>query len=102
MAKVRIKLSSNDINALNEICNTIKDIATKAGINIAGPIPLPTKKLKVTTRKSPCGSGTATFDRFEMRIHKRIIDLPGDDRVLHSIMRTPFPRSINIKIEMRD
>src|SRR3989338_1329121 len=101
MAKVRIKLSSVDINALNEVCNIIKDIASKAGIVISGPVPLPTKKLKVTTRKSPCGDGTATFDRFEMRIHKRIIDLPANDRVLHAIMRVSIPRSVNIKIEMK-
>jgi len=102
MAKVRIKLSSADIDALNGICNSIKDIASKAGIVVSGPIPLPTKRMKITTRKSPCGNGTATFDRFEMRIHKRIIDLPANDRVLHAIMRTPIPRSINIKIEMKD
>lgn len=102
MAKVRIKLSSVDINALNEICRTIKDIASKAGIVISGPIPLPTKKMKITTRKSPCGDGTATFDRFEMRVHKRVIDMPANDRVLHAIMRTPIPRSVNIKIEMKD
>jgi len=102
MAKVRIKLSSVDIDALNQICSTIKDIALKSGITIAGPIPIPTKKLKVITRKSPCGDGTATFDRFEMRIHKRVIDLPANDRVLHAIMRTSIPRSINIKIEMKE
>ena len=102
MAKVRIKLQSSDIGELNTICQNIKDIALQAGINIAGPIPLPTKRLKVTTRKSPCGNGTATFDRFEMRIHKRVIDLPANDRVLHSIMRLSVPRSINIKIEMKD
>jgi len=36
-----------------------------------------------------------------MRIHKRVIDLPANDRVLHAIMRTPIPRSVNIKIEMK-
>ncbi len=102
MARVRIKLQSIDIQALNSLCSVIKEIASKAGIVISGPVPLPTKRLKITTRKSPCGSGTATFDRFEMRIHKRIIDLPTDDRVLHSIMRLNIPRSINIKIEMKD
>lgn len=102
MARVRIKLSSTDIESINNICNTIKDIASRAGIVISGPIPLPTKKMKITTRKSPCGNGTATFDRFEMRVHNRVIDLPADDRVLHAIMRTPVPRSINIKIEMKD
>ncbi|MBI2449644.1 30S ribosomal protein S10 [Candidatus Pacearchaeota archaeon] len=102
MSRVRIKLQSIDINALNDICNSIKEIAGKSGINIGGPIPLPTKRLKVTTRKSPCGDGTATFDRFEMRIHKRIIDLPANDRVLHAIMRVYIPRTVNIKIEMKD
>ena len=102
MTKVRIKLSSVDINALNDICNVIKDIASKAGIVISGPIPLPTKKLKITTRKSPCGNGTATFDRFEMRIHKRLIDLPANEKILHHIMKMKVPKSVNIKIEMKD
>ena len=102
MPKVRIKLQSSDIEQLNNVCETINDIAKQAGINISGPIPLPTKRLKVTTRKSPCGDGKASFDRFEMRIHKRIIDMPTNDRVLHSIMRLSIPRSINIKIEMKD
>jgi len=102
MAKVRIKLSSTDIEALNNICESIKDIAKKSGINISGPVPLPTKKLKITTRKSPCGNGTATFDRFEMRIHKRLIDLPSNEKVLHNIMRMYIPKNVNIKIEMKD
>ncbi len=102
MAKVRIKLKSIDIEQLNKICNEIKEIASKAGIPVNGPIPLKTKRLKITTRKSPCGSGTATFDNFEMRIHKRLIDIPADDRVLHSIMRLSIPRSVIVKIEMKD
>jgi small subunit ribosomal protein S10 len=102
MPKVRIKLSSIDITMLNNICNSIKEMAKRAGVNISGPVPLPTKKLKITTRKSPCGNGTATFDRFEMRIHKRVIDMPTNEKVLHNIMRISIPRSVNIKIEMKD
>lgn len=102
MTKVRIKLSSVDIGALNEICSRIKGIAEKAGAMISGPVHLPTKRMKITTRKSPCGDGRATFDNFEMRVHKRLIDLPANDKVLHTIMRIPIPRSVNIKIEMKD
>jgi small subunit ribosomal protein S10 len=102
MPKVRIKMNSTDIGMLNNLCNSINDIAKKSGINISGPIPLPTKKLKITTRKSPCGNGTATFDKFEMRIHKRLIDLPANEKVLHHIMRMQIPKNINIKIEMKD
>ena len=102
MAYVRIKLNSNDVEMLNEICNSILDIAKKSGINVRGPVPLPTKRLKITTRKSPCGNGTATFDRFEMRIHKRLIDLPANEKVLHHIMNLQIPKSVSIKIEMKD
>ncbi|MEA3329630.1 MAG: 30S ribosomal protein S10 [Nanoarchaeota archaeon] len=98
---VRIKLSSIEISQLNEIAETILDIAKKSGVIARGPVPLPTKRLKVTTRKSPCGDGSATFDRFEMRVHKRVIDLPSNDKVLHSIMRLAIPKSVNIKIEMK-
>ena len=102
MAIVRIKLGSLDIQELNNVCQTIKELAKKSGVNISGPIPLPTRKFKITTRKSPCGNGTATFDNFEMRVHKRIIDLPSNESVLHSIMKLPIPRSVNVKIEMKD
>jgi len=102
MGKVRVKLNSTNIEMLNNICNSIQSLAKNAGIPIAGPVPLPTKKLKITTRKSPCGDGTATFDNFEMRIHKRLIDLPSNEKVLHSIMRLQIPKSVNIKIEIKD
>ena len=102
MPKVRIKLNSIDIDMLNNICDSIKGLAKKSGIVISGPVPLPTKKLKVTTRKSPCGDGSATFDRFEMRIHKRLIDLPANEKVLHNIMRMKIPKNVNIKIEIKE
>lgn len=102
MSKVRIKLQSMDIGKLNEVIESIKNIASQAGVLVSGPIPLPTKRMKITTRKSPCGNGTATFDNFEMRVHKRVLDLPSNDKVLHSIMRLSIPRTVSIKIEMID
>mgnify|MGYP001357681857 CR=1 FL=1 len=100
MQKARIKLASIDINKINDVCNHINDIAEKTGVEIRGPIPLPTKKLKVTTRKSPDGEGRATWERYEMRIHKRLIDLGLDERALRLVMRVPIPEGLNIEIEM--
>jgi len=102
MSKARIKIASVEISSLNDICSAIKEIASKSGVVVCGPIPLPTKRLKITTRKSPCGDGKATFDRWEMRVHKRIIDLPVDDKVLHSIMRMTIPKEVSLEIEMMD
>ncbi len=100
MQKARIKLSSTDIDKINQVCSYIHDIVEKTGVSIRGPIPLPTKKLKVTTRKSPCGNGTATWERYEMRVHKRLIDLGVDERALRLVMRVPIPEGLNIEIEM--
>lgn len=102
MAKARINLASININQLNQICSSIRDIADKTGIDIRGPIPLPTKKMKITTRKSPCGDGKASYDRFEMRVHKRLIDLGVDERALRLIMRVPIPKDVQIQISMLD
>lgn len=102
MQKARIKLASTDINKINQTCDYIKDVAEKTGVIMKGPIPLPTKKLRVTTRKGPCGNGTATWDRFEMRVHKRLIDLGIDERALRLVMKVPIPEGLNIEIEMID
>jgi len=102
MQKVRIKLSSINITQLNEVIGSIGDIVTRSGVVMRGPIPLPTRRLKVTTRKGPNGRGTATFDRFEMRVHRRIIDVPAEDRILHLIMKLQIPRSVQIKIDIKD
>lgn len=98
--KARIKISSTDINKINQTCDYIMNIVEKTGVDMRGPIPLPTKKLRVTTRKSPCGDGKATWDRFEMRIHKRLIDLGIDERALRLVMRVPIPEGLSIEIEM--
>ncbi len=100
MQKARIKIASSNIDKVNQVCNYIKDIAEKTGVDMRGPIPLPTKKLKVTTRKSPCGDGTASWERYEMRVHKRLVDLGIDERALRLVMRVPIPEGLNIEIEM--
>lgn len=100
MQKARIKIASTDIDKINEICDYINGIAEKTGVEIRGPIPLPTKRLKLTTRKGPCGNGTATWDHYEMRVHKRLIDLGIDERALRLIMRVPIPEGLHIEIEM--
>jgi small subunit ribosomal protein S20e len=56
---------------------------------------MPTKVLKITTRKTPCGEGSKTWDCFEMKIHKRLIDLNASSEVVKQIVRLSsfVPRS---------
>jgi small subunit ribosomal protein S20e len=57
------------------VCADLIRGAKDKQLKVKGPVRMPTRVLKITTRKSPCGNGTNTFDRFEMKIHKRLIDL---------------------------
>jgi ribosomal protein uS10 len=100
MAKARINISGTAILQINQICKDITDIAKSTKTKISGPIPLPTQILKHTTRKSPCGDGKASWDNFEMRIHKRLIDLADNERALRLVMRVPIPKEVDIEIEL--
>jgi small subunit ribosomal protein S10 len=105
MQVARIKLTGRDPRQLDEISREIVEIAKKFGVDYRGPIPLPTKILKVTTLKTPCGDGTghgnATYDKWEMRIHKRLIDVAADDRALRQIMRVNIPTGMHIEIKLK-
>jgi small subunit ribosomal protein S10 len=83
---------------LDRICQQIKEIANKTGVAISGPIPLPTRRLVIPVRKAPDGEGSETYDHWEMRIHKRLIDIAADERALRQIMRIQVPKDVNIEI----
>ena len=100
VSKARIRLSSVDTKDLIGVCDEIGKIAEKTGVKIRGPIPLPTKRLNLTTRKSPCGEGTNTWDRFQMRIHKRLVDVDPNERFLKRLMRIKTPESAFVEIEL--
>src|SRR3989338_1304974 len=102
MQTARVKLASTDIKKLDALALEIKGIAEKFGASVSGPIPLPTKKMKVVVRKSPSGAGTATFDRWEMRVHKRVVEVGMNERALRQIMRVEVPEEVNIEIELRE
>ncbi len=100
MQRARIRLACTEPKKLDDVCDQVKKIAEKTGVDISGPMPLPTKRLKVPVRKSPDGEGTATWERWEMRIHKRLIEIDADDRTMRQVMRVTVPEGVNIEIEL--
>ncbi len=100
-AKARISLTGTNPKQVDSVCAQIRQISERTGVNMAGPIPLPTKKLTVPVRKAPDGEGSETWDRWQMRVHKRLIDLDADDRALRQLMRIQVPDGVNIEIMLR-
>jgi len=96
----RVKLTSISLSKLGGVCTEIMNIGKKTGVNVKGPIPLPVKRLNVVTRKSPCGSGTETYEKWEMRIHRRIIDISADDKAIRQLMRVKIPDNVYIELSL--
>ena len=100
MENARIILIGKDVGQLQDVCRQIVDVNEKTQTKFAGPIPLPTKNMKITTRKAPSGDGTETWERWNMLIHKRIIDINANERSLRQIMRIQVPDGVHIEIEL--
>ncbi len=101
MSKARIKLASKSKDNLNSVCSEIKNIAQKSGVEIHGPIPLPTKHFLISTRKTPCGDGSDTYEKWDLRVYKRLIELSvSDEKVLYEIMKLRFPSDVQVQMNL--
>ena len=98
---VNVTLFSANVPALNEICQKFRDIATQTNAKIRGPIPLPTKRICIPVRKSPCGNGTSTYDHYELKVHKRRIEFINPDaNSVMLLMRLPADDNVRLEIDL--
>lgn len=105
MQKARIKLWSKDKEKLENTAVNIKEMVERLGASVRGPIPLPTRKLKIHVmrqKKTGTGHGNAKFENWEMRVHKRVLEIGESERALHQIMRLQIPEEVNIEVKMRE
>jgi len=72
--------------------------AKDKNLRVKGPVRLPTKVLKITTRKSPCGEGSKTWDRYELKIHKRLIDLHASSEVVKQITSLNLEPGVEVEV----
>lgn len=84
------------------MCALLKKRAVEYKLRVSGPVRLPTKILKITTRKTPCGEGTNSWDRFEMRIHKRLIDLVSPADTIKQITSITIEPGVEVEITIVD
>ncbi|MEB3859787.1 MAG: 30S ribosomal protein S10 [Desulfurococcales archaeon] len=97
--KIRIWLWSTNVRSLENVVSQIREIAQKTGVRMRGPVPLPTKRLEVPIFRLPHGEGSKYWEHWELRIHKRLIDLDADERVLRRLMRIQVPHDVYIEIK---
>ncbi|KAL0682434.1 hypothetical protein Bca4012_049281 [Brassica carinata] len=100
--KIRITLSSKNVKNLEKVCTDLVRGAKDKRLRVKGPVRMPTKVLKITTRKAPCGEGTNTWDRFELRVHKRVIDLFSSPDVVKQITSITIEPGVEVEVTIAD
>jgi len=96
--RIRMTLRGREVKPLEEACSQIVSKAKKLHYKAKGPVRIPTKNLNITVRRSPCGNGTNTFDRFEMHIHKRVIDIYCPSSAIKEITEFRLDPSVDVNL----
>lgn len=98
--RIRIKIRAYDHKIVDQSTKIILDTATRTGAKISGPVPLPTEKHKYTVNKSTFVHKDSR-EQFEMRIHKRLIDIiDPTEKTVDALMNLNLPAGVDIEIKM--
>ena len=98
--KIRIRLKAYDHRVLDESARRIVEAAERTGAHVVGPVPLPTKIERWTVRRSPFIDKDSQ-EHFEMRTHKRLIDvLDPDTKTIDTLTRLNLPAGVDIEIKI--
>lgn len=100
--RIRITLTSKNMKSLEKVCADLINGAKKQNLRVKGPVRMPTKILRITTRKTPCGEGSKTWDRFQMRVHKRVIDLHSPSEIVKQITSISIEPGVEVEVTVAD
>ena len=97
--KIRIRLKAFDHKLLDQSAQKIVETAKKTGATVSGPIPLPTEKNVFTILRSPHVNKDSR-EQFEMRTHKRLIDIKSPSKeTIDALAHLDLPSGVDIKIK---
>ena len=97
--KLRIKLRAYDYKVIDNSAKQIVDTASRFGVEVLGPVPLPTEIHKYTVNRSSFVHKDSR-EQFEMRIHKRLIDIKNPNpNVIDALMSLTLPAGVDIEIK---
>ena len=82
------------------VCTELINGAKAKQVVVKGPVRMPTKHLRITTRKTPNGEGSKTWDRYSMRIHKRLIDLESPPEIVKQITSISIEPGVDVEVTM--
>jgi small subunit ribosomal protein S10 len=99
-SRIRIKIKAYDHKIIDQSAKQIVETALRTGANITGPVPLPTEIRKFTVNRSTFVHKDSR-DQYEMRIHKRLIDIWNPSaKTIDNLTNLDLPAGVDIEIKM--
>lgn len=96
--KIRVRLRGYDIELVDQAAKSIVNAVRKSGAKYSGPIPLPTKTSKFTVLRS-VNVNIKSREQFEMRTHKRLIDIEPVEGTLEAMMKLELAAGVDVDIK---
>ena len=98
---IRIRLKAFDHEIIDQSTRKSVETVTRTNASIRGPIPLPTDKHRFTVIRGPHVDKDSR-EHFEMRIHKRLIDIVDPNpKTIDSLQRIELPAGVDIEIKIQ-
>ena len=98
--KIRIRIRSYDNKIIDSSARQIVETAQRQGAEVVGPIPMPTEIKKYTVNSSTFVHKNSR-DQYEMRVHKRLIDIMSPSaKTIDALMNLNLPAGVDIEIKM--
>jgi small subunit ribosomal protein S20e len=98
--RIRLAITSSKLANLQKVCSALMMKLQKEGLRPRGPLPMPRRRLRVTTRRAPCGNGTETYDHFELRVFKRVISFTGSAAAVKQVTQIPIEPEVHIEVSV--
>ncbi|VEL14263.1 unnamed protein product [Protopolystoma xenopodis] len=89
-SRVRVTITATSVKPLEKVSDDLVQQAKEKNLKI----------LRITTRKTPCGEGSKTWDRYQMRIHKRVIDLLSSDGIAEQLTYINLEPGVNCEVKI--
>ncbi len=97
--KLRIRIKAYDAKVIDEASKKIVEAGLRANVKVVGPIPLPTRRKEVNVKSKTQQRGNPAFEAFEMRVHKRLIDiLSPNEKIIEALSSLNLSAGVDVEI----
>ncbi|XP_036621016.1 40S ribosomal protein S20-like [Trichosurus vulpecula] len=100
--RIQITLTRHNVKSLEKVCADLIRAAKEKNLEVRGPVQMCTKTFTITTRKTPWGEGSKTWDQFQIKIQRGLIDLHSPSEIVKQITSISIEPGVEVEVIIAD